>query len=186
MLATLQTAKTWYKIPKDDTSNDADITISLLVASEAIEERCKRKFKRQTWRETLDGSGTSFLRLSQYPVESVDVLTVDNTIIDDFSIESENGILFKRSGWPCGDRIIKAEYLAGYILPSDEAGAEEATLPKTLELACVILAKSFREKKVGVDSERIGPYSVTYSKEDGGSVTLPREVEALIAPHVRR
>lgn len=94
---------------------------------------------------------------------------------DSFVIEPENGMLFRRTGWPCGARLVEVEYLAGYILPSDEAGAPPATLPENIELACIMFAQILL-RSPGVKSERVGDISVTYDESKG----LPDVVKALI------
>ncbi|MEY9097091.1 hypothetical protein ABH899_005786, partial [Paenibacillus sp. RC84] len=92
-----------------------------------------------------------------------------------FTIESENGMLFRRSGWPCGTRTVEVEYLAGYILPSDEPGAEKATLPENYELACILYAQMLM-RSPGVTSERVGDISVTYESGEG----MPQTIKDLI------
>ncbi|MNX97688.1 hypothetical protein D3C86_1300640 [compost metagenome] len=86
-------------------------------------------------------------------------------------------MLFRRSGWPCGARIIEVEYSAGYILPSDQEGAAASTLPENYSLACILYAQMLM-RTPGVQSERVGDISVAY-KDDGGD--LPAAVKSLIS-----
>ncbi|MDR9857867.1 hypothetical protein RJP21_30190 [Paenibacillus sp. VCA1] len=178
MLATLKTAKRFMGIPEDDHSQDADILLALKAASIAIEREADRSFEKRTYQQTLDGPGTQFLRLRNYPVHSVSKLRVEGKeqSADSFVIESENGMLFKRSEWPCGPRIIEVEYLAGYVLPNDEEGAEPATLPENITLACIMYAQMLM-RTPGISSERVGDISVSY-KDDG--VEMPAVIKALI------
>lgn len=178
MLTTLQRAKSYLSIPLDDTSQDFTLLTALGAASEWIERECNRSFEYKTYRQTLDGPGTKFLRLRNFPVHSVSLLNLNgkDRLSDPFTVESENGMLFKRSGWPCGERIIEVEYLAGYILPSDAEDEPAPTLPQKYEWACVLLAQTLMREQ-GVTSERVGDISVTY-KDEGRS--LPGAVKALI------
>ncbi|KAF6618266.1 hypothetical protein HFE03_03455 [Paenibacillus sp. EKM102P] len=178
MLTTLQRAKSYLSIPLDDTSQDFTLLTALGAASEWIERECNRSFEYKTYRQTLDGPGTKFLRLRNFPIHSVSLLHVDGVdkLGESFTIESENGMLFRRSGWPFGARLIEVEYLAGYILPSDAEDAPAPTLPCKYEWACVLLAQTLMREQ-GVTSERVGDISVTY-KDEGRS--LPGAVKALI------
>lgn len=76
-----------------------------------------------------------------------------------------------------GTRNIKVEYTAGYVLPSDVAGAAESTLPRNYELACILFAQTLMQTP-GVTSERVGDISVTYASAASG--VLPSAVAALI------
>ncbi|MNL54722.1 hypothetical protein D3C87_1780750 [compost metagenome] len=91
----------------------------------------------------------------------------------------EEGILYRLDGWPEGDRAIMISYTAGYVLPNDATTDEPATLPETLEFACIMLAKHLL-REPGVTSERVGDISVTYAAEE-----MPVAVQSLIAPHIR-
>ncbi|QCT03295.1 hypothetical protein E6C60_2583 [Paenibacillus algicola] len=176
MLATLNKAKAFMGVSEEDDSQDLTILSALAAASAAIERECNRSFEHKLYRQTLDGSGTQFLRLRNYPVESVSLLKVDGKEedADSFTIEPENGMLFRRSGWPQGARLVEVEYLAGYTLPSDETGAEPATLPENIQLACIMLAQILL-RSPGVKSERVGDISVTY--DEAG---LPAVVKSLL------
>ncbi|MUG24764.1 hypothetical protein GNQ08_20560 [Paenibacillus macerans] len=176
MLTTLKRAKKLMGIPVDDTSEDFYITTALAAASNIIEREAKRSFEYKNYTQTIDGPGTQFLRLRNYPVHSVSKLNVCGAdwMDKEFKIESENGMLFYRSGWPCGPRAIEVEYLAGYILPSDDPDAPKATLPENIELACVLFAQMLLNDP-NVKSERVGDISVTYENAD-----MPAAVKSLI------
>ncbi|MGG1651388.1 hypothetical protein [Paenibacillus sp. NRS-1780] len=178
MLTTLQRAKGYLSIPEDDITGDFTLLTALGAASEWIEHECNRSFEYKAYRQTLDGPGTKFLRLRNFPIHSVSRLDLEgkDLLSEPFTIESENGMLFKRTGWPCGERMIEVDYLAGYILPSDEEDAPAPTLPQKYEWACVLLAQTLMREQ-GVTSERVGDISVTY-KDEGQS--LPGAVKALI------
>ncbi|WP_234399635.1 hypothetical protein [Paenibacillus popilliae] len=173
-------------ISEEDVSQDIELLAVLKAASTAIEQRTKRSYEYKLYQQTLNGSGTQFLQLRNYPIHSVPLLKVEGIEqgIESFTIESENGMLFKRSGWPRGSRNIEVEYTAGYILPSDETGAEPATLPEDIQLACILYAWIMLRDPV-VRSERVGNINVTYADFDADG-RLPGPVAALVAPYVGR
>jgi hypothetical protein len=179
MLTTVKRAKRALGLDESDIEQDFILEIALSAASQAIERECNREFELKTHRQRLDGSGTQFLRLRNFPIHSVSVVRHDrNSLADDaYEIEPENGMLFKPHCWPVGTRNIEVEYSAGYILPSDTEGAPEATLPRNYELACILYAQTLMQTP-GVTSERVGDISVTYAAAAAGS--LPPAVAALI------
>lgn len=176
MLTTLKRAKKLLGIAEDDVSEDFYLTAALAAASNIIEQGAKRSFEYRSYSEVIDGSGTPFLRLRNYPVHSVSKLMVcgSDWIGKEFAIESENGMLFYRPCWPCGARLVEAEYTAGYILPSDDPDAPEATLPENIELACILFAQILL-RDPSVKSERVGDISVTY-----GDTEMPPVVKSLM------
>ncbi|MBY9077273.1 hypothetical protein KIH86_03630 [Paenibacillus sp. HN-1] len=164
----------------DDSVPDFELEMSLEAASAAIERFCNRELAQQTHKQRIDGSGTKFLRLRNFPIHSVAEVKVcgKELMESDYVIESGNGILFLEFGWPDGDRNVEVEYLAGYIMPSDAEGAPEPTLPRNYELACILYAQTLLHQTPGVTSERVGDISVTYETAAAGD--LPAAVAALI------
>lgn len=181
MLTTLETLKKQLKIPEDDTILDDDLMFHILAASQAIENHCDRKFKRQQYTEILDGSGSHYLVLSNYPVYS-GTITIDN---EEIAIDSsESGVIFNKYGWRRGMRNAVAVYEGGYVLPSDATNDNPRTLPEAVEMACIFAIKGMIRNPNNVKSERIGgDISVTYS--DGDSIFTP-SVKALLSPYVGR
>lgn len=179
MLTTVKRAKKALGIDESDTEQDFSLDLALAAASNAIERECNREFELKTYKQRLDGSGTQFLRLRNFPIQTVSGVKEGEKVIAEsvYEIESENGMLFKRYCWPCGTRNIEVEYTAGYVLPSDTAGSAEATLPRNYELACILLAQTLMQTP-GVTSERVGDISVTYASAVSG--VLPAAVAALI------
>ncbi|ETT61253.1 hypothetical protein BSK66_31560 [Paenibacillus odorifer] len=179
MLTTVKRAKVALGIAETDTEQDFSLELALTAAGEAIERECNRVFELKTHRQRLDGPGTPFLRLRNFPIHTVSEVKEGSAVLTEsaYEIESENGMLFKRDCWPCGTRNIEVEYTAGYVLPSDTAGAPEATLPRKYELACILFAETLMQTP-GVTSERVGDISVSYAATATG--TLPAAVAALI------
>ena len=154
------------------------LEMSIEAASEAIERHCNREFGLKTHTQRLDGSGTHFLRLRNYPVHSAAVKIRGKVIAaDKYVIEAENGMLFRDTPWPEGERCVEVEYSAGYVLPSDDEGAH-ITLPRNIELACILYAQMLMTQTPGVASERVGDISVTYRAMTSGA--LPPAVAALV------
>lgn len=179
LLTTLDRAKPLMGIPTDDTSQDAELSLLIPVASAAIEAHCRRKFGRSDYVETVDRVEGGYLLLRNYPINSVtQVLLNGADEVVDFETNSDIGSLFRKQGWPRTERTIKVNYSAGYVLPG---GAGPSDLPPQLEFACVLFIKHL-QREPGVQSERVGDISVAYS---AGEAEMPAAVKALIAPFIR-
>ncbi|MGG6311570.1 hypothetical protein [Paenibacillus macerans] len=165
---------------------DEQLLPLLVAASAAIEERCRRIFKQQTYTETINTLKGPYQHVRQYPVRAVLVVHDRNGNYIPGTVEiveDSPGILFNRQGWPQGERAVTVSYEAGYILPEDEKEEMKANLPETLQYACILMAQHLL-RNPGVLSERVGDISVTYEALNP-SLPLPAAVEALIAPHIR-
>lgn len=179
MLTTLAKARLLGVDPADDLS-DTELTALLAVASAAIEEKCRRKFKLQEYTGRVNGMRGQYLYLPNYPVHSISVYESPERPYED--VETlDNGVFFRRYGWPGGERGLSVIYTAGYVLPMDATDDNPSTLPETLEYACVLMAKHL-QREHGVTSERVGDISVTYAANEAD---MPMAVKSLIAPHVR-
>lgn len=176
MLTTVKRAKTLMHIPADDTSQDAEIEMFIGIASDAIEARCRRIFKRQIHEQDIHRVSGCHLLCDNYPVYSA-TITKGNEILTGYRLQKDRGIL-SWADWPCDFNV---SYEAGYILPSDDPEAPEPTLPRQLEYACVLFIQ-FAQRRPGIKSERVGDISVTYGDDDSD---LPAPIMALIAPFVR-
>lgn len=186
MLATLSKAKQQLLILPEDSSADEQVTLFLEAASEAVELYCRRSFELKERTELCSGLGSTMLPLRAYPVVSILTVGELDNLITNF-VELDDGMLFRKERWPCGVFNVPVQYTGGFVLPSDEPGSPESTLPKSIELACLLLCKLLYSGEWGKVSERIGDYFVTYDKgPDGESPNLPRAVRALLRSHVRR
>ncbi|MBW7452446.1 phage head-tail connector protein [Paenibacillus sepulcri] len=185
MLTTLARAKSLLGLAEEDISQDALLLISLKAASRAIEDRCRRSFCLLEHIEHCTGLPGPFLSVRQYPIRSVSSIMSDHGgALDPFEIVEETpGLLYRACGWPRGERSIVITYRAGYVLPEQGTEEEPSDLPETLEWACVLLAQHL-QRTPGVQSERVGDISVTYSSTPN-ITDMPAAVEALIAPHIR-
>ncbi|MCY7484428.1 phage gp6-like head-tail connector protein [Paenibacillus alvei] len=154
----------------------SDLLLYIMAASQAIENYCKRSFKRQTYTEVLDGAGSPYLVLSNYPVYSGKAY-LDGKEID--LSPNDDGMLFLPDGWPKGIRNITVTYDAGYVLPGDP----NRTLPEAVEVACIFAVQGLIQNPTGIKSERVGDISVTFG--DGDNMLSPT-VKALLTPYVGR
>lgn len=119
-------------------------------ATDAIEEYVGHVFAKQTYEETVKGSGNTILMVTNVPIIGTPTVLTDSSPIIDFTVEDpEAGMLYRRSGWAVGDwvgwaaepvvihgtaeRNFTVTYEAGYVLP----GEEDRTLPKSIEQACI-------------------------------------------------
>src|SRR5262245_41311867 len=81
-------------------AEDGVIAALVTACSKAIRSYCKREFDSQSFTERYDGVDDTRLVLRQYPIVSVESLTLDGTALveadDDFLIDAPRGILFRR------------------------------------------------------------------------------------------
>ncbi|WP_088832631.1 phage gp6-like head-tail connector protein [Paenibacillus tyrfis] len=183
MLTTLERFK---ELLQGEYGPDAELKIYLLAASQAIESFCKRSFRKQQYTERLSGYKSDYINLRNFPVASVESLTGPTGEITDYEILSE-GRLYRSSGWPIGKHNIQVAYTGGYVLPGDTTPDNPRTLPESIELACLFLAKTTLSGQLGIAAERFGDYSVTYNvKTDGSGFELPGAVISLISPYIGR
>lgn len=182
MLTTLSRAKSMFGIPDDDQSRDLELTLLISAASGAIENYCRRSFGlKQYQEEKYDGIKGNNLSLQQYPIREISSVAICNSLITDYEVIMERGMLFRANGWIAGQRNIAVTYTAGYVLPDDATEENPSTLPEPLELACLLYAQML-QRQPGVTAERVGDLSVTYANDGIG---LPSPVKSLISPYRR-
>lgn len=167
-LTTLEGVKSYLKIIDD--SDNLLLEDLINASSSTIENFCKRKFKEQAYvDEEFDGTGKYYLLLDQYPVKSIESVTVDGEIIvpTDYKVKKRNGILLKSNGvWPTGEININVSYTAGYT-----------DIPYDLDLACKHLVMSYFKSDVA---------SFSTAFQDGmvfRPEALPAQVKALLSPY---
>ncbi|BFH10690.1 phage gp6-like head-tail connector protein [Paenibacillus melissococcoides] len=183
MLTTLERLKGLLG-PEAETWGDDMLMLHIASVSAAIENYCKRNFKKQLYTERVSGYASSrYINLRNYPVHQITQISAvsDYDILDD-------GRLYCPAGWPTGDHNIEVSYIGGYVLPSDAMPDEPRTLPEPLEIACLMYAKSLCERQfipVGIQKEQLGEMSVTYAQQQTDK-DMPPVVTALITPYVGR
>ncbi|WP_409346757.1 phage gp6-like head-tail connector protein [Paenibacillus sp. MBLB4367] len=185
MLTTLSRAKPFLQLQQSDSSQDNELRMAILAASQAIENECRRSFKLQNYVQTLSGDGSPYISLRNSPVVSiVEIIESDGGSIVDYR-NLGDGLVLRAARWPYGQHNITVTYEGGYILPVDETGERPHTLPEPLELACIMLAQMIFEGNYGKESERTADYAVTFQKAlPGRESNLPPAVAALVSPYV--
>ncbi|TCZ76173.1 phage gp6-like head-tail connector protein [Paenibacillus albiflavus] len=178
MLTTLEKVKKVLSV--EDDSQDGTLTLQILAASQAVENHCKRSFRRQTYIEIHSG-GWNYISLRNYPVIEITSIKNGNEPVNGYQILSD-GMVY-RDKWPSGAHNLTVTYEAGYVLPSEATTDNPRTLPEAVELACIFLVQHFVNTPVGVKSERVGDISVSYSDYEG---ELPAVVISLLNPYVGR
>jgi len=138
-----------------------------------MERYCGRRFYKTTYTALLvDGNGTAYLFLDNYPIISVatihsySVFTAD-VLYDSnyYKIYASEGYIYRALRWPYGQKNIKITYDAGYDFA--------VGIPPELEYICNSMVKMRfnNEGKSGIKSEKMGGYSVTYSEE-----SMPQDI----------
>lgn len=186
MLCTLEK----FKRHMGGIGGDDELKLYLMVASQGIENYCKRSFRKQTYTEQLNGYGESpYINLRNYPVHEVISVQSSNSIVTGFESVGE-GRLYRSCGWPSGKHNLTITYVGGYVLPGEETKDEPRTLPESLEFACIIYAQSLYDSQFipsGIQTERLGEMSVTYAQhQTDKSSQMPPTVVSLINPYVGR
>ena len=167
-------------------------------ASDFIERFCDRRFKKTAYsNQVYDGNGTNRLLLKQYPVVSGEIFTlqerdaVDNTDLwdtidtEDYFVKNNEGII----EYVCGEFLnlpqhYRISYMAGYDYDNAATFLEDCGAGD-LEYACwKIVGKFFANRKGSseIQSERIGDYSVTYSKIAREDPEIARILEKYLRP----
>jgi len=140
-----------------------------------IERYCGRRFLKTTYTDLLmNGDGTEYLFLDNYPIIVVTsiyrhyVFVADELYDSDYYVVYANeGYVYRGALWTKGQKNIKITYNAGYDFAGDG-------IPADLQFIANSLVKIGFEGKgnEGVTSERMGNYSVTYSND-----SIPAEIK---------
>lgn len=202
-LTTLDLVKAELGIALATTTYDTVIERQILAASQAIENYCGRKFRKETLTEKYAGTGTQRLLLERTPVVSITSIEDDGSEIDADTYEIEDadaGIVWGESSWTrrgrtigiaadfvpgTGQKLIEVAYSGGYVLPGDSVGTRN--LPYDIEEAAIITAVSLYRAR-GADrrvaAESVGDGSATY-RLSGGDGIIPQEAVELLAKYRR-
>jgi uncharacterized phiE125 gp8 family phage protein len=168
-LTSLEAVKSYLKIDASDTIDDNRLEDLINACSAAIENYCGRRFKEQTYNdEEYDGTGRKHILLQQYPVTSINSVSIDEVILDpsEYKVRKSNGMLMKNHCWPAGDLNITITYTAGL-----------SEIPADLELACRHFVMSYYKADVAA-------FSTTF--QDGfvfRADAMPTQVKMLLQPY---
>ena len=162
--------------------HDALIEFLIEAMSDRIEQYLGRTLERKAYVENYVGHGRQYLLLKQWPIVSVTYIKDGGSTVAaaDYTVLSEEGMVFKESGWTGGALELKAlalgevhpnavkfnlevSYTSGYVTPN-MAGTRN--LPYDIELACARLVWGMykRRDKEGIARESAEGLSVDFDR----------------------
>jgi uncharacterized phiE125 gp8 family phage protein len=146
-LTTLEATKNYLRIT--ETSEDLLIESLINAVSDQIENYCRRKLKERTYTdEEYDGTNSSNLLLSQFPVSSVTDVKIDDISIasSEYKLRKGTGGLVRlNSEWPEGVLNIKVTHTSGY-----------SPVPSDLDLACKHMVMFYYKTDISNFSKTFG------------------------------
>jgi uncharacterized phiE125 gp8 family phage protein len=171
---TKSAVKEYLEMTTDNTYDDSFDNL-ITRATTFIQNETHRQLLETTYQETIDGDGTTKLFLSEYPIISVDTITIDDdTVYSSDSAQDgasyyiyNNPAIIRRSvNWPENYQNIVVTYDAGY-----------STIPGDLEQACIELVAFKYENKdyIGLKSQDFGSENIVFNKKD-----IPEEILSVI------
>lgn len=190
--------KQYLGIASSNTTDDSLLDALLLRTTKMIQAYTGRTLLQATYTdEKYDGDGERELLLTEYPLitltsvyDSADRDFGDeDLLVEDDGITNEGNYVIVRKGfvenpgiirridgvWSKGDQNIKVTYVAGY---------SDANIPKDLVQAQIDwLSYIYRNKdaRIGIDSYRLGQYSVTY-RNNSASAAQGNSVGGVLPP----
>ena len=180
-IVSLDDLKEHLNISASDTTDDAELSRTLLVATEMAERHCNRALRRKTVTDTFDGD-TDALLLRNAPVLSVTSVVENGTTLSatDYTLDASAGILYRGSSTACfewldGRQVVTVTYVAGYTNPPQIA--QQAVLELTRHLWQTQRGNVALPTLGGVDD-------YTYAANSGQAWSLPNRVRELLAPLV--
>lgn len=146
-LTTLEAVKSELNIT--DTTQDSKLERKVNEYSAMVESLLNRSFKKTAYTEKYAGKGRQLLVLKNYPIVSVETITLNGVTLDDWEIDDglkSSGMILRETGWTAESylvglvgepnapkRNIEVQYTAGYVLPKDDATGNPRTLPYDIE-----------------------------------------------------
>lgn len=196
-LTTLEVVKSYVLKDMTDTSKDNLLERLINAVSGFIEKYCDRKFGKATYTEKYRGNNRQLLRLNQYPVTAVTLVTIDGNAVNDYEILAEEGMLYRENLWTWtgysiglvgedagSKRNIEVQYTAGYVLPKDENLQANPpivrTLPYDLEQACILMVQYYYKTDISYFSTEFAESGSVFKP-----VAMPGNVEKLLKPYRR-
>jgi len=152
------------------TLTDTDYSKWLInIVSDFVAKYTKRTLKKVTYTaKTIDGHGSYYMYLDQYPIVSITSLQRWDTIANvvaatyvvntDYLFDTDKGWIYLREGWATGTQNYHITYDGGFTaLPSDLVYAAASM--------CFWIDQ--QKKRVGIKSETMGDYSYQLDKGNG-------------------
>ena len=134
---------------------DPYATAALETATAMVQEYIGRDISRiEDDVETIDGSGTSIIQLTHYPVETVTTVTEDGETLtsDDFEWSADGYLRRIGNIWNPSLRSIVVTYTHGYD-----------PIPDSIRYITATAASRILDTPSTIKQESIGGYSVTYT-----------------------
>jgi len=163
-LTTLSDVKDYLGITTSDEDDQLEVLITAV--SDFIKNETGREIVETEYKEKIDGNRNEAIVLTQYPVISVEKLTVDDEEITDYYLYKENAVIKREAifdDWdehrsyyfPEGKQNIVVEYTAGY-----------EDVPLDIQKAVWDIIQSTRKSKkyAGLSKYAIGDESMTFSR----------------------
>jgi len=185
---------------------DAELDRLIAAATSAISVYVGHVYAKQTYVETVVGSGYPRLLLTNTPIVSVTSVLCDGTAVTDYEVEDpDSGFLYRAVGWssaawagwnaspyslPGTERpMFTVTYEGGYLLP----GEPDANLPAHIEQACIeTVVDWYRggKRDDAVKSKSVGDLSITYKsptavQAEHDDFRLPAGARALLSRRIR-
>lgn len=154
------------------TTNDKDLILEMYI--ESVSDYIQgngESILATDYTEKLKGTDTQNILLSHRPINSIESLKIDGTLVDDYEIYKSSGIVYRDGGFPISGssnlmsgavtkikKNIEITYNAGY-----------ATIPSDLKLLVCELVKSQLEhdsNKSGLKSYDIDDVSKTWDNSE--------------------
>jgi uncharacterized phiE125 gp8 family phage protein len=192
-LTTLANAKGWLNIPSAQTSEDALLTRLVTAASLFFLQAIDRvNLNQASYVEKRNGNGSTVLLVKNYPIISVQSLSIDGApvpaspdgvqsgfVFDDYSISLVGG----GTGSGESGAISAFTFNKGYGNVAISYTAGYAQLPPEVEQAVIeLIAFRYRERgRIGLVSEQTGSQVSAYSQAE-----VPASVKRVIAQYTRR
>lgn len=147
-------AKTYLKIPLAETSQDSLVEFFINASSEMIERETDRKLKAQSIVDTIHGRSSNIVLLSQWPVNSITELRIDNS-----SIFVDANTLIDASEYRIGDDnnslvLLNRVFTKGYNNVRVTFNGGYSTLPSDLEHACLWMVFYYHKMRIAEDIGR--------------------------------
>ena len=202
-LTSRSSAKVYLGIASGDTSDDTLLDTLVLVADGLIKGILGgRILEAASYTLKLDGSGRNFLRLPQWPINSITSIKIDpswqfgdGSLVDaaSYDFDAESGIVYFGTGctfewgattvWPEGIRNIQVIGNLGYSsLPKDVVHAANIVVADVFTRAKQLEGGQSQSEMV---SEDLGDRVDDYAKElsDWG---VPAQAKAILQRYVRK
>lgn len=167
--------------------SEDDCTDLVQAMSEYFESMTNRHFIQADYSETLKGSGSSKMLLSQYPINEVTSITVDDEELDgeDYTINKYFGIIELNTDIFERDSVVEIEWNAGYADPNAEVPeGEDATpaadaMPADLQSAILELCvcKARETPNLGIQNESVNGQSASFAPLASGTPWVLRIID---------